>query len=661
MKKFKWFFCAALMLAAILLAPQPSHASRAELWGPDKEHAKKAFYSAGRHNWHDAITHAARAQNTLLRTYITWLALQDWESDFDFSAFEAFLRRNPGWPDENRLILRAEDLLFGYPDQAPLANKIRWFRLYPPISGKGKIAQAEMMREAGTGDAKTIARLIREAWRTGDFAESREKELLQRYRGILRREDHIARIDHLIWDGQTGAAARLLFTVPESYRHLFEARIRLQLNKPGVTSAIAQVPLKLKSDPGLMYERMKWRERKRLYDGVEEILLAAPKVIPHPEKWWHTRHYAVREAMQKKQFAHALRLLENHGQTGGAELAEALWLKGWISLAKFGRAQAALEAFTRLEQNVSYPVSLARGAYWSGRAAQALGKTEEARIHYARASTYSTTFYGQLAATYIQSEPRLSLPSIGRLTSQQQNEFERDPRVRAVYLLAEMGREDEAYRFIKKLMEDADSHSKALLTAELGKGIGKRHFSVRVSKIALKQHLVLPTTSYPYYAVRFKPAIEPELMWAVTRQESLFDHTAQSRAGAKGLMQLMPATAREVAHKLGLRYSPSKLNEASYNLQLGSYYLATLVDQFDGSYVKAIAAYNAGGSRVRAWETEFGDPGKNPEAVVNWIESIPYSETRNYVQRVLENLQVYRAMLAPSGQEHIQLRADLAR
>lgn len=652
-------FVTALMLLSLLL-PSAVLAARTELYGADKEHAKNAFYFADRDNWDEALAHAKRAQNELLYDYILWKALSDWSSDFAFDDFRHFLTRNPGWPRENRLLLRAEDRLFANPDVVPDAELLRWFHLYPPTTGKGQVVYAHALQRTGKGSKEQITTLLRDAWINGDFAPDRVKDLYRLHRDILRQEDHIARADRLVWDGQTSAAADMFFALPKGQQKLMEARIRLQLNKPGVTNAIAEVPANLKDDPGLLYERMKWRERKRLYDGVAEILLQAPVTVPYPEKWWSARHYAAREALQSGLHSMTLKLLENHGQTGGVGQAEALWLQGWVKLTFANDAQGALKAFREMEEAVGTPVSLSRASYWAGRAAEALGRKEDAKVHYGRGAAFNTTFYGQLAAHKLHKNPPMELPRIARLGSQAINQFEKDPRVRAVYLLAEMGRSNEAYTFISRLMDDAKRHSEALMTAELGRHIRQWHFGVLASKEALRNHLVLPSTSYMYYQVPFKPPVEPAYMWAITRQESVFNHEAQSRSGARGLMQLMPGTAREVAQKMGLYYSPAKLNDAAYNLQLGSYYLATLVDQFSGSYVLATAGYNAGPGRSRQWMNERGHPGKNVEEVVNWIEMIPYSETRNYVQRVLENLQVYRAVLEPKGAT-IQLEKDLTR
>lgn len=658
-------YCFCIFLVGLCIAglSYTSFAATPELSASDKKHAENAFYFAERQNWHEAMLHARRAKNPLLREYITWAALKDWDSKFAFADFEAFLTKNPGWPLEKRLLLQAEDMLFTENGSVDLKRKIHWFNLHPPISGRGKVVYAQALASY-YGEERVrpqVTKLIREAWRNGDFNSHQEKSMLQEYGYLLRTEDHIARIDRLIWEKKTDHAARILFLAPKGYQSLFEARVRLSLNKPGVNQAVARVPAALAKDPGLTYERMKWREREGLDDGVREMLLAAPATVPFPEKWWPTRHKHVRKALDENKPALALKLLKNHGQTEGSEKGEALWLQGWINLSWLKQPSAAFPYFKEMEQVMQYPVSKSRAAYWAGRTTEAMKRQDAARAWYARASAYTTTFYGQLAAAKLHAQPQLTLPAIDAPDKPQQQRFGQDKRVKVARMLQQMGRPDEALNFIRHLMDEATSHTQALLTAALAVESGQTHFGVIVSKEALKQHIVLPKTSYPYYRLPFVSPVEAPLVWAITRQESLFNPQARSASGAQGLMQLMPGTAKEVARKADLPYQPGKIYDGTYNLQLGSHYLSHMVRQFDGSYILAIASYNAGPGRIRQWLNTYGHPGKTPEQAVDWIERIPYSETRNYVQRVLENLQVYRAVLDPRNGRYIHIEADLKR
>jgi soluble lytic murein transglycosylase len=665
----RWrLFCLYSLTALSLLTTAHTTAEAASpakthttLNAADRAHAKNAFYFAERDNWHEAVLHASRASNTALRDYMVWRALLTDNSGYDFAAYNSFLARNPGWPLENRLISRAEDILFsGASSSLSNSQILQWFKLHPPITGKGKIVYAKALKAQNALTAQ-ITPLVRDAWINGDYDSAQEKILLQFYGDQLRQQDHIARTDRLIWEEKYTAAGRMMFLLPNAEQNLFEARILLALNKPGVNNAVGRIPAKLRNDPGLIYERMKWRERKGLTDGVEELLLAAPATVPYPEKWWRTRHILAREAFEQKRYSHAMKLLSNHGQTEGIPRADALWLQGWISSEFLKKPEEAYGYFLKLEQGVKYPVSKSRAQYWLGRTSETMGKTEQAHKWYATAATHNTTFYGQLGASKAQQNARMLLPRTASPTQQQLQEFLNDSRVKVVYMLAESGYNNKAYTFIGHLMEEASTQSQALMVAQLGAAIQRTDYSVLASKDAAIHHYVLPQTGYPYYRLTFTPLIEEGLMWAITRQESLFNHTAGSSAGARGLMQLLPSTAQEVARKNNFPYDPSHLENPMANLRLGSTYLATQINAFNGSYIMAIAGYNAGPGRVRQWEGEFGRPGSTPEAAINWIERIPFPETRNYVQRVLENLQVYRAIVDPRQGQYIQIERDLTR
>lgn len=657
----RWFcFCVYSLMATLLcFAPLYGEAHAAfprQLTAADQKHAKSAFYFAERGNWFEARQHASKSTNPILRDYMLWRALLNDEGSF--SDYHDFLRRNPGWPSEKRLVLKAEDRMFSEERPSP-ATLGQWFKLHPPVSGKGKLIYAQWLEQQNQNAA--TSQLVREAWIQGDFDNAQEKAIMLRYANTLRQQDHISRTDRLIWEGKYTPAGRMMFALPKAQQNLFEARILLALNKPGVNNAIARLPASLRNDPGLAYERMKWRERKGLSDGVEELLLAAPAVVPYPEKWWRSRHIRVREALEKHRYQHAMKLLSNHGQVGGIGQADALWLQGWISLVYLKKPAEAYGYFGQLEKAVSYPVSKSRAQYWLGRSAAAMGQPEQAQQWYTAAAQHNTTFYGQLGAAKAHRDARMRLPQTTRPTAAQQQQFNGDPRVRVVYMLTEAGHVENAYPFIDEMMEQARLQTQAQMVAELGLNIKRHDYAVQASKEAMKQHIVLPQTSYPFYRVNFKPIIEEPLMWAITRQESLFNPEAKSSAGATGMMQLLPSTAREVARKNDISYHQSQLNDIMYNLRLGSTYLGSLVNSFDGSYILAIASYNAGPGRGRQWMKEFGHPGKTPEAAIDWIERIPFSETRNYVQRVLENLQVYRAMVTPAQGQNIAIERDLVR
>jgi soluble lytic murein transglycosylase len=384
-----------------------------------------------------------------------------------------------------------------------------------------------------------------------------------------------------------------------------------------------------------------------------------PATLVRPELWWNERAVQVRRALANGEASAAYKLASNNGLSRGAAYADAEFLSGWIALRFLGDAADALKHFQTLHDNVSYPVSLARGAYWAGRAAEALGDEETSQTWYKEAVSYPTTFYGQMARLRLED---LSVPTDPPVSIEDAKAFAADELVRAARYVAHSTDRTLFRSFILRLVDRAQTPAEHRLISALADHEGYPEVAVAASKASARKGVILIDNAYPK---RTMPAgantIEPELALAIMRQESAFDARAVSSAGARGLMQLISPTAQGVAKVLKLPFDRDRLTQdPDYNIRLGTRYLGDLVDQFGGSYVLAIAAYNAGPARVRSWSRNGGDPRKGALDIVDWIEMIPLSETRDYVQRVIENLEVYRARngKAPIG---ARLKDDLAR
>lgn len=626
----------------------------------DKQHAQNAFLFAERNDWREAVLHANKSRSQALQSYMWWRALLSDNSNYDFTQYQRFLSQYPDWPYENRLRIRAETRLFDGDDgRVPDAELATFFAKYPPITGRGKLVLAELKRRQG--DVKTATQLVREGFIYGDFDLNQEKNIMQRYQGVLRGVDYYQRADRLVWEEKYTTAGRLLFALDNAQKLTIEARIELALDKPKATQTLARVPASYRNDLGILFERMQWRARKGIQNGVDEILLQTPDKVPFSHKWWRTRHVAVREALSNGRPAYALKLLKNHAQTEPAQLSEALWLQGWINTEFLQKPGVGLPYFAEMEKVVSYPVSKSRAIYWQGRAHEAMGQPQQAAHAYQRAAQHITTFYGQLAAAKLSASATMLLPMPPAPTAEQINAFKKDSRTRVVFMLENARKEELAQSFIAQWVRTAKNPSVALMAAELGNSIGRRDFSVQAAKDALQEGYILPKTGYPYFKLTFQPAVEDALMWAITRQESLFNPHATSSANAVGMMQLLPSTAKEVARKNDVTFQSHRLTDPMLNMRLGSLYLGELVRNFNGSYILAIAAYNAGPGRVRQWVQTFGAPGKDLDEAVDWIERIPYSETRNYVQRIMENLGVYRSAIKGYTPQPLRIREDMTR
>lgn len=620
----------------------------------DSSRARDAFLFAERRDWANALAHAKKAESDMLVRLITWQSLADADSRASFGEITRFIAINPGWPDISKLRLRAESaLLKGAVDDDEI---IGWFEAWPPISGAGKIAYARALSRLASPPKEKIASLAREAWRHGDFEEAQEKDILKEFGALLGEREHIARADRLLWEEKTAAAKRMLPLLPRPYQYLVEARRLLIKNDRASTPALSVVPKELKNDPGLTFNRIQYRARRNDDKGVRELLVKAPPNLPYPEKWWRYREAQVRAAIGEGEYGLAATLLANHEQLSGTALADAAWLSGWLQLEFLKQPKTALATFTRMYGSVSFPVSRSRAAFWAGRAAAAAGDGNAAANWYATASAWPTTFYGQLASHKRRGAAALKLPGPPEITEEDRGIFENNELAQAARLSLRFKQYKLAEKLISFLVETSADVPQVALAAAMGADAGYLHLGVRGAKKASQRSIALTGSAYPQPPTQASLPVERALTLAIARQESEFNREAVSPAGALGLMQIMPATAKEMARKTKTLYSKNRLFEAEYNMRLGSEYLSRLIKGYDGSYVLAVAAYNAGPGNVRRWIRTFGAPGKSEAAAINWIEEIPFAETRNYVQRVLENLQVYRQL---EGSGRLEIAEDL--
>ena len=504
---------------------------------------------------------------------------------------------------------------------------------------------------------------IRKAWHEGSFSEGLERKLLKQHKSLLSQADHEKRLDRLLWDRDATDAIRMFDKVSTEQKKLAIARIRLMRMARNVDAGVRQVPKDLYNDPGFIFDRVKWRRRKGRDEEARELLLKMGPDAPNPEIWWREREIQARKLLRKGHITQAYYLASKNGLTTGAKFAEAEWLSGWIALRFLRENENALAHFTRLYNNVSYPISRARGAYWIGRAYAAMKDKQSAHYWYEEATKFSSTFYGQVAMNELGLNDAPELKRKSSFSSQVAKRMDDTEQVKIVKLLAELGQERYARPFLIKMTENSKDAQEYVYLGKLAQDINRPDYSVAVAKRASQLGTELPDISWPSHSFApEQPAIEEPLIMAITRQESAFAVDARSRAGALGLMQLMPRTANSVSKKLKLKYSKRRLTaDPEYNVLLGSHYLGGLIDGFDGSYILAIASYNAGRSRIKGWIRDWGDPRSPDINTLDWIELIPFSETRNYVQRVMENLQVYRQLMNNDEYRMVQIGADLSR
>ncbi|MBM3517311.1 MAG: lytic transglycosylase domain-containing protein [Alphaproteobacteria bacterium] len=644
----------ALMLCGAAVAALGRGGAAGVLSRADQLTAQHAVAAAERGRWAEAERTAKRATHPLVLKLVRWLRYQE-GGGADFADIARFLDDNAGWPERGRIRVTAETSL---PSADPVAVLI-WLDQYPPLTAKGMTAHADALFALGRV-AEALA-AVRRAWREADFTTGEERDFYRRYRRVLTPADHWARVDRLLWEQKTDVARRAISHLDEGRRRLAEARLALVKAEGGVDRAIDRVPAALADDPGLLYERVRWRRIKEQHDEVRAILLIQQGPLVHPEKWWVERRYAVREALAEGAVSDAYRLASDHGQTDPANIADAEWLSGWIALRFLDDARTACRHFHLQHAAVKTPVSVSRASYWLGACSRALGDEDGAAHWFSEAAARPTTFYGQLAHLELTGPSGFALPVDGRPSAKARAAFEKSEPVQIIRILAAIGERARVRPFILNLVEAAVSNDEHTLIAALAEELESPELAVAVAKQSARDHVWVIAPSYPQIKLPRDLEIEPALVLSVARQESEFNAAAVSPAGARGLMQLMPATAERVAKWLRVPYSLGKLTrDPQYNVRLGSRFLRDLIEENGGSYVLAIAAYNAGGSRVKEWIANWGDPRNGDIDPIDWIELIPFSETRNYVQRVLESVQVYRARLS-NGETRLGLAEDLAR
>lgn len=618
----------------------------------------RALAAAKSRRWSQATDLVEDIENPTASHIIAWLYLRETGARTPFKARTEFIREHGDWPQIETIKNRAEEAA-GDKSLSP-DEIIDWFTEYPPQTGPGMAALARAYKDRGLEiKANEIAKT---AWLEGTFTRSQERAFLRTFGKIFDQADHQARLERLLWDGHTNSARRMLSKVSRDYRRLAEARIALSTSAYGVDGTIAKVPDALKDDPGLIYERIKWRRKRGRYESAAELFDASGLDTVRPDLWWKERYRLAREALSEGNVTAAYELSSNHKATDALSIFEAEWFAGWIQLQFLDDPEAALPHFYKVYDAVAFPVSLSRGAYWAGRALEAAGDSELAETWYQKAAVHITTYYGQLALAKLEGTTLPQLPFDPLPSISERSTFHQTTLAQAVRLFAEAGNTDHLRRFVLAAAKASDYATERHLAAEMVAKFNRQDLGVWVARRAAQDHITLLKYGYPTPDLDYPDFPERALLLAITRQESNFDVTARSHAGARGLMQLMPATAKAVSRQLKISYSRDALTQdPAYNVSLGGKYLGDLINQFDGSYIMAIAGYNAGPHRVRRWIKEFGDPRKPDVDPIDWVEQIPFTETRNYVQRVMENVQVYRALLAESQQLAQTLPDDLSR
>ena len=599
--------------------------------------------------WSSSLKIAKKAKDKSIYNFIQWRHLLTTGNQASFYDYKTFVDQNPQYPRIGRLKYLAEHKL----STAKISPKkiIDWFDNDQPLSGYGRMILGESF--ILSGDKQKGTKLIKEGWITADLSKSELKFFRKKFKKYLNADDYIKRADYLAWNSKYWDLKRLIRYLPKEYELLYTARHILMTRGYGVDQAIKNVPEKFKNDAGLNYDRLKWRRKRGRVDSSLEILLNIKnnkEYLVKPEKWWKEREIISRALIYKKNYETAYKITSNHSMTSGSDFAAAEWLSGWIALSFLNDPLLAKDHFQNFYDNVNYPISTSRGAYWIARTYEKLGDKEQSQTWYKEASKYLTTYYGQLAFLKINPKDKFELEKDMIIDDKYRYVFFNKELVKITYLLDELKSDKYAKFILRHLANDNIPKGSEILAAELATNIERYDFAIQISKISSYQKRFHNKFNYPIIStpktINGRKIPDSAFILSIIRQESEFDLSANSHAGAKGLMQLMPYTAKLVSKQAKLPYSKSRLTtDPEYNINLGSHYIAGLILQYDGAYPFAVAAYNAGPNRVKYWKRLNKNPQKKQINYVDWIELIKFRETRNYVQRVLENYNVYRYIL----------------
>jgi soluble lytic murein transglycosylase len=590
--------------------------------------------------WADARAAVANFQNPLLQKIVEWHVLRavpKTDPAADFTATWRFLRDNPDWPEPEVLRRQAEDRIS---TDTPALDVWHYFTAFPPLTSAGQLRRLEA---ASVASPKDLPRLASDSWRHATFKQADEQDFLNRYGQYLTNDDQVARFDRIIREGRAQTARDLLSKLPPDYQPLAEARLAMATKAADAPTIIRGVaPAKLNT-PEIRLERTSWLRRTGKLDDAK-ALLAAPS-SDQGEAWWNERQQVARDLLAAGRAADAYAVVIQHGPTKGIAFAEAEFLSGWIALRHLKKPADGLKHFQTLYDGVSTDVSKSRAAYWMGRAREAENHPKEARDWYGRAAAFGQTFYGQLAAKRLPGTAA-RLPTDPVATDVDQQALSGRELVTVARWIGQTGDSERTRPFLLKLARVVNGPGETLLLAHLAVELKRPDIALAIARRATESGVNLFDASFPVVDIGGTGSIERALALAVARQESAFNSAAVSPSGALGLMQLMPGTARDVAGKLGIPYIQDKLtHDPGYNVQLGTQYLADMLQRFGGSYELALAAYNAGPARVARWLQSNGDPRAGKIDMVDWIEMIPLRETRNYVQRIMEGVGVYRDRL----------------
>ncbi len=605
---------------------------------------KEAIDLARKAKTQEATDITNRIADPAAQKLVEWYILRHPETTATFSRYAAFIAANPQWPSAPMLRRRAEARLW---EQRSDAATVRGFIGDQPTSAKGKLALARVL--LAEGDRDGAARLARDAWRSDELSERLETDAFETFRDLLNRDDHRARMDRRIGAKDLAGAKRAAKRLGDDELAIVKACAAVKGKADKAKDALDDVAVEARQDLGYTLCRIQWMLAQNNIDDAARLMVAASPetmALQDTDQWWRERRSLARKLLDQGKFQTAYDVIRPAAVPANEYYrADVHFMCGWIALRYLDDPKTAATHFAHIDDRATNPIVLARANYWRGRAAEALGQTDAMRASYEAAARYPTAYYGQLARAKL-GRDRIDLRAPSPVLASA-DASATDERVRAAEMLYEIGERDVVLYFAADLGEQ--SSDVALLEA-LGELTGRRNDAramLQVGKPSLGRGLPLDHYAFPTIGIpphrQLAPEIEHSMIYSVARTESAFDQRDKSAANAVGLMQVTPEAGRDTAKRFKFSYDWDRMvSDPVYNTQMGAAELSALLSEYKGNHIMTFAGYNAGRGRVRDWVKAYGDPRDPKVDPVDWVERIPFSETRNYVQRVIENLAVYR-------------------
>ncbi len=586
-----------------------------------------------------ALKAAKTTADPKLLKLIEWFRLTDAKQIPDFGDAQNFIKKNPDWPRIYLIRRNAEQALLNTGKKSDLEE---WFKQYPPVSPQAVLTYANILMEKKEWE-KAVP-MFHSLWAKGDLNEEETQTLREKLFFLLDERDFTNRTKKLLDERKASQARRLIPFMGTYVQSLAQVRANLIANDKNARKNIKSLPDNQQKNEGLSFDLLRWFRTNKKYGAAAKLLEKLPPEKQKTARWWTEKATLIRQFLADKEYQTAYNIAKNHYLTEGADFADAEWTAGWIALRNLKKQSKAVQHFQNMLKSVSSPLSVSRGEYWLGRAYEEMNEQKKARKHYEKAAENITTIYGQLAAEKLKRP--VTLPAAEQLDKELAEKIKKSELFAVMKMLENAAQQDLVGLFATRLFLNASTPQAVTALAHvLSHELKREDLAVSIARKARQNGMDLISLGYPVRDLKHDERTETAIVLSIIRQESSFASHAVSSAGARGLMQIMPATAREMARKKRKAFSVQKLNSnPDFNVELGSSYFAELLKRFNGSYILAIAAYNAGPTNVNRWLRSIGRPQEDIDQI-DWIERIPFSETRNYVQRVLENLHVYRRHL----------------